>query len=86
MVNENMFTNEELSDYKLIVYPNPTTGIFNIESNKNIDKIFIYDLFGNLVKELKSKKDMDLSELSPGMYFIGVQSEGSFEKIKIIKE
>lgn len=86
MINENMFTSEEFSDHKLDVYPNPTNGIINIKSNKNIDKIFVYDFFGNLIKEFKSEKEVNISEMNPGMYFIGVQSEGSFEKIKVIKE
>lgn len=86
MINKNMFTSEESLNHKLDVYPNPTNGIINIKSNKNIDKIFIYDYFGNLIKEFKPDDKVNISEMNPGMYFIGVQSEGSFEKIKVIKE
>lgn len=86
MINGNMFSNEESSNYELDVQPNPTSGIINIMSNKKIDKIYIYDYFGNLIKEFKPDDKLNISEMNPGMYFIGVQSEGSFEKIKVIKE
>jgi hypothetical protein len=70
----------------LDVYHNSTSDIINIKSNKKVDKIFIYDYDGALIKEFKFEKKINISELTPGVYFIGIQSEGYFEKIKIIKE
>lgn len=81
-----MFTNEKSPDHKLIVHHNPKTNIINIKSNKKVDKIFIYDYDGALIKEYEFEKKINISELTPGMYFIGIQSEGSFEKRKIIIE
>ena len=86
MINEQLLPNEGLSGYSLSVHPNPTTGIIKIISNKTIDKVFIYDYVGDLIKELKYEKEVNISEFASGVYFLGIQSEGIFAKIKIVKE
>jgi len=74
------------------IYPNPSSGMFTIEFRSIIEKksnISILNSIGNVVfsEELmigESSKDIDLSELSKGIYLIELQTELGFYKKKII--
>jgi hypothetical protein len=63
------------------LYPNPTTGMVNIEVNGIDGNAFmkIYSPQGQVIysKELNSnlKADLDLSRLSKGVYFIKINNE-----------
>ncbi|MCL1933347.1 MAG: T9SS type A sorting domain-containing protein [Candidatus Azobacteroides sp.] len=70
------------------VYPNPTSGelrITNYESG--IKDIQIFDLMGNkLPLRMETAKDaVDISHLSPGMYFIQITTEKGVVTKKIVK-
>ncbi|HET6992903.1 MAG TPA: T9SS type A sorting domain-containing protein, partial [Bacteroidia bacterium] len=56
-------------------YPNPTNGIINIVSNKNIPELYISDLSGKVLQVLRNIEPaqvvtVDLSEYSTGIYLI----------------
>lgn len=56
-------------------YPNPTRGIVNIESNKDIKELFITDLSGKLIRRIERIQanrvvQTDLSGYSAGIYLI----------------
>ena len=74
----------ELNSNKMLVYPNPTNGILNIEFN-NFDNIYtslsIVNILGDEVyKEqlentsIKYSNQLDLSEYSNGIYFVKFSS------------
>ncbi len=70
---------------QLSVYPNPSTNKLNIEINSGtIQKISIYDLTGKLIKTIStntSKQELDISTLSPGLYFLdAVSDQRTFRK------
>lgn len=71
------------------VYPNPSNGIININSNQEIANINVYDIAGTAIhnQSLTSKlyqTEIDLSSLNNGIYFITVQSSsGEMSKSKI---
>jgi hypothetical protein len=76
---------------EIIIYPNPTKDIVNIESQKlNIKSVRIMDLSGRIIIEKdninKDNVQVHLFELSKGMYFIEVNFENTIRKYKIIKE
>lgn len=56
----------------VFVYPNPTTGRFTIKSTKNIDKVQIINLSGEVLEEMSANNEMvfDISHLQKGIYFI----------------
>ncbi len=66
--------------YNLKLYPNPTTGILNIDLEESIQgKIVIYDVLGKKVMEesiFGNKKNMDVSTLATGTYNISIESKG----------
>lgn len=81
---------EEKPTQKLLVYPNPTSGVFTIEcNNTNLDdcSYLIYDVFGKLLISnnlTKENNTIDLSSQSDGIYFFQLIEGGkaaSFQKI-----
>jgi len=55
---------------KLVVYPNPTNGILNIEKQYDPQKIEIFDLIGTTLYQGNFTTKINLSFLSKGMCFI----------------
>ena len=69
------------------VYPNPTTGIVNIANAGAMD-ITVYDMTGNQVlKTEKNTTQIDLSDLSNGVYFLKFnnQTEAFTKKFVLLK-
>ena len=73
------------------VYPNPANSFVNISSNlaTKPTTVEIYDMLGRL-KISKSQgalefTTLDVSNLSPGMYFVNITSGNQQQSKKIIK-
>jgi len=77
---------EENNGLGIEIFPNPTTGKFNLDLtvNKNIStSIKIYNVIGNIVYQENNveisgqlHKNIDLSSLSKGLYHLKVQGDG----------
>lgn len=84
---------EELSETKVTIYPNPTRGmlkvdILGVEKFENA-RISLYDLTGKLLQQwagISQSNEIDLSERTPGMYIMQVAYNGKISSWKIIKE
>lgn len=67
----------EVDENKVKVYPNPANDVVNIEANY-IDRIEMYDVYGQLVKELHLDKaasaTINTCDLQGGIYFIEVSA------------
>jgi hypothetical protein len=77
---------EDLETFK--IYPNPTKGNrLYFEMKKDI-QVAIYNVLGKLIKTekvLTTKKNIDVSTLSKGIYLIKIASENQFTTKKFIK-
>lgn len=77
---------------EIMVYPNPVTNKVTIELGSSFQKqnlIKLYDLNGNLVKEINNfstKQQIDLSDLSSGFYFLQVIDDSKVASKKLIKQ
>ena len=70
------------------IYPNPSQNVVNIESKNNliIESVKIVDLSGKLIIEKnQNTNQVDIENLSNGMYIVEVASEGRIYKKKLIK-
>jgi len=82
----------QFDDTDFAVYPNPTNGFINIESKKTslvIDAITVTDVLGKEIVNQKlngSNLSIDLSQLSNGLYFLKIKSNGMEKALKIMKE
>jgi trimeric autotransporter adhesin len=76
----------KLLNNSLSVYPNPTTGLINIEGisrNERI-KISVYDMSGKLIKKksvYSSGATIDISKAKPGPYLIIINNQ-TFKVVK----
>jgi len=89
---ENSFT-DQLGRIKIVLYPNPTKGLLTIEVTNLPDNtkggITIADASGKLLQEstsLKSTNTIDLSNQSPGMYFLRIRAGDEVTEWKVLKE
>ena len=72
------------------VYPNPSHGLLNIESNLKTDDVMLvefYDLIGKNVKHVeisKSNSSIDISNLNSGIYSVIIRTETEIKIQKVI--
>ncbi|MCK6648377.1 MAG: aryl-sulfate sulfotransferase [Bacteroidia bacterium] len=70
----------ELEELTFNIFPNPSSGIVNIQDTFSTGKrfdIFVYDALGKLVLQNKTVYQLDLSEYGNGMYTIAIQPENA---------
>jgi len=82
-------TNEFL-DSKLSVYPNPTKGLIDIsnDTDATISSVEVSDLNGRVVKRISLGNDtqVNISELSQGVYLLKIISDKGIVTKKVVKE
>ncbi|PKP22990.1 MAG: hypothetical protein CVU05_01435 [Bacteroidetes bacterium HGW-Bacteroidetes-21] len=75
-------SNVNVSSNKTInVFPNPTTGIINI--NEVASEVFVYDLVGNKLMSESFTKSIDISNLAKGMYLVKVRNNDEVRTFQI---
>jgi hypothetical protein len=72
------------------IYPNPSNGVFNVETKTGLDKINVYSQTGSLLKRISisdksNTTELDLKDLQKGFYLIELQNglEKSWKKIML---
>ena len=78
-----------LNNNNIKIYPNPTTGIFTIQSSlDDIINVQLFDILGKQVlKTFKIEKgiiNIDVSDLSNGIYLLKLSNQDSFINQKLI--
>ena len=71
------------------IYPNPTNGLLNIDSNFNEEtNITVLNNIGQVVLSLKTENNitLDLSSVKKGLYFIKLNSKTKSSTHSIIVE
>ena len=85
-INEDCETVPDNADVKVSVYPNPTKGSVKIEE-KDIQKISIYNIIGELLFESELSEDVfeyDFGEMDCGVYFISVKTNETVVTQRVI--
>jgi Secretion system C-terminal sorting domain len=57
------------------VYPNPSTGLFTIESSEKLGTIRVYDALGRMIKTMETienQLNIDLTDYSDGLYMVKI--------------
>jgi hypothetical protein len=71
------------------IYPNPSSSIFNIESEQTIESYQVLDQLGKVVltkEENENHIQVDLTGYSRGVYFVRIITEGYEVTKKLVKE
>jgi len=85
------------TEEEMRVYPNPTTGEFTVDFNvkeSGMVKLYIMDLNGNVLSKVLDKNmpagkytyNSNINNVSSGIYFTTLQTEGDVSSFKIIKK
>ncbi|MBK8625833.1 MAG: T9SS type A sorting domain-containing protein [Saprospiraceae bacterium] len=68
-------------DFSII--PNPTNGRFEIKTaGSSINNIQVIDASGSVIKSFQNDVQGDISDLSPGLYFLKINYKNTFKIIK----
>ena len=75
---------EKSNHSKISVLPNPSAGLFEVNSVKPVRKIEVFDFAG---RKINAQNDLiiNLSDHATGIYFLKIYSEGLTEVIKVLK-
>lgn len=86
-------SNQSFDLQNIVLYPNPSNGIFNISFGSIVPTaIDVYDLTGKIVWSKKdfavtnSEVSLDLSSIAQGVYFVKVSADNKSTVKRIIKE
>jgi len=88
VVQDNSLTiNENLKNDELVISPNPTNGVFMIENLPTKAEINVYDMWGQVVKNLsiEPKQSINLTELEKGNYLIEILLPGNNKRLKLVQ-
>ncbi|HLG34079.1 MAG TPA: T9SS type A sorting domain-containing protein, partial [Bacteroidia bacterium] len=85
VINVGVISAQHQNSFHTLIYPNPVTNEFTIQNSKfTIESIDVYDVVGARVKNLTPfpspggegrSASIDVSMLSPGIYFVAVRDE-----------
>ncbi|MBT8266138.1 MAG: T9SS type A sorting domain-containing protein [Bacteroidia bacterium] len=68
--NLTLSLNNEIIELK--VYPNPVSNILNINANEIVSHVELYDINGRLVLETKNSIQLNVSQISEGLYLLKI--------------
>ena len=74
---------------KTRIYPNPTKGIFNVDSELDLGIIQVLNLAGEIlhsVEAVKNSTNIDLSNIQSGVYLVKIEREGMIITKRIVIE
>ncbi len=78
---------QKVSSFDGKVYPNPSNGIFKIESNEEINSIQVLDITGRVIKQFAFSNnkniELNISDLNKGTYIIFVGNETNVKYFRI---
>ena len=66
------------------IYRNPTTGILNVDIDENFDAV-VYNYQGQvMMKKNDNNRQLNLSNLTAGIYFVEIRTENDAVVKKIV--
>lgn len=77
------------SNESLRISPNPSNGIFTIESGAALERIELLNVAGQLIRVYdvdQKTTTLDISEMNNGVYFLKTESEGVVSIQRILKQ
>ena len=78
--------NDIIKDTDFTIYPNPVNTYFRIQSNLEIEKVKVYDVFGKLHRAYDKQDDYSVSNLLTGVYLIQLMTKSGVQTSKLVIE
>jgi len=76
---------EQNIDETMLIYPNPSKGIFELIGKDKIEKVVIKNLLGETIEQVSSTR-VDISNYPVGVYLLEVTTKKGVVSKKVIKE
>jgi hypothetical protein len=79
-------SNKNVDIEDLVIYPNPTTDVFQIKNDANVSMVSIYNIVGRQISTLNHTQGMvhDVSNLRAGMYLVRLENQNG-EVVKAMR-
>jgi len=82
-----MMSVQDFEASSVVVYPNPSSGIVNIQSEKPIRQLQLISVEGKIVRKYNSSNQINIQDLPKGIYVLKIQLEnGETQVQKLIKK
>jgi len=83
--NISEITDLKSEDFDFLVLPNPSNGIFNIQTTKNVSELKVLNLTGQEVASLPFSNMLNISHLPSGMYIlVAIDENGKYLAVRRI--
>jgi Secretion system C-terminal sorting domain len=66
-------SNEIVTLTDVLIFPNPTNNIINVESDIQIKSLIVIDIFGKKIKENTNSNQVDISDFGNGTYLLKIE-------------
>ncbi len=85
---EDMMSVQDMDSNSLVqIYPNPSSGMVNIQSEKQVQQIQVISLEGKIIRKYNSSTQINIQDLPKGVYVLKIQLEnGKTEVQNLIKK
>lgn len=87
--NSSIITSFETQENYFTILQNPVNDVLNIKNShaSQIDRLVIFDISGkNILEEKQNVASVNIQNLTPGLYFLHIISEGKIHQNKFIKD
>ena len=78
--------NPSASQHRLVLYPNPTTGVLNLEADDEIVRVDVFDYTGRRAATVEGRSSLDLSPFASGIYTLRITLADRVEVRRIVKQ
>ena len=82
--NSSASVSDVINDELVRLYPNPSKGIINIDTKKEIHSVTVYDMTGKSVSVNYTDNKIFLNDLNKGIYLVQINVDGELVTRKII--
>ena len=76
----------EAEKVSVIIYPNPTVDVVNIETSKEVEIIRLYDLSGRQLMMIEGSNQISVNELPAGTYLMQIKVENEIIVERVVRK
>jgi len=71
-------------NHRVVIFPNPTKGIINIDTDSQIVNSEILNLNGQSIRRFSNKRTLDISGLEGGIYLLKLESDQTISTHRVV--
>ena len=79
----------EEKELEVVIYPNPAESTLQVNTNESVSEVRIFSIQGNFIEGKiftpTNQIELDVSDLSPGIYILQISSENTSSQTRFVK-